>query len=122
LIAGTLRSAMHPQRSRLILSAWFALSTCFQEFTEPATLRPSERRKARGMTVDPQGFRRVRPSSVLRRNPSEETASDEDGLKCAHRVSVLEVVHQIPANGELPPRLPRNAHPFIKANYSEFRT
>jgi hypothetical protein len=49
LIAGTLRSAMHPQRSRLILSAWLALSTCFQKITEPATLRPSERGKERGI-------------------------------------------------------------------------
>ena len=27
-MAGTLRSALHTQRSRLILSAWLALSTC----------------------------------------------------------------------------------------------
>ena len=62
-MAGALRSALHPQRSRLILSARLALSTCFQKITEPATLRPSERRKERGTAVDPQGFRRVRPSS-----------------------------------------------------------
>jgi hypothetical protein len=30
-MAGTLRSALHPQRSRLILSAWLVLSTCFRK-------------------------------------------------------------------------------------------
>jgi len=29
-MAGTLRSALHPQHSRLILSAWPILSTCFR--------------------------------------------------------------------------------------------
>ena len=32
-MAGTLHSALHPQRSRLILSAWLALSTCFRKRT-----------------------------------------------------------------------------------------
>ena len=34
-MAGTLRSALHPQRSRLILSAWLALSTCFRKIMWP---------------------------------------------------------------------------------------
>lgn len=34
-MAGTLRSALHPQRSRLILSAWLALSTCFRKIMCP---------------------------------------------------------------------------------------
>jgi hypothetical protein len=42
-MAGTLRSAMHPQRSRLIPSAWLALSTCFQK-TAYLLLATSKRR------------------------------------------------------------------------------
>jgi hypothetical protein len=34
-MAGTLCSALHPQRSRLILSAWLALSTCFRKIMWP---------------------------------------------------------------------------------------
>jgi len=34
-MAGTLRSALHPQRSRLILSAWLVLSTCFRKIMWP---------------------------------------------------------------------------------------
>jgi len=34
-MAGTLRGVVHPQRSRLILSAWLALSTCFQKIMWP---------------------------------------------------------------------------------------
>jgi len=30
-MAGALRSALHPQRSRLILSAWLVLSACFRK-------------------------------------------------------------------------------------------
>jgi len=34
-MAGTPRSALHPQRSRLILSAWPVLSTCFRKIMWP---------------------------------------------------------------------------------------
>ena len=34
-MAGTLRSALHPQRSRLILYAWLALSTCLRKIMWP---------------------------------------------------------------------------------------
>jgi len=34
-MAGTLRRALHPQRSRLILSAWPVLSTCFRKIMWP---------------------------------------------------------------------------------------
>jgi hypothetical protein len=34
-MAGTLRSALHPQRSRLILFTWLALSTCFRKIMWP---------------------------------------------------------------------------------------
>ncbi len=34
-MARTLRGVVHPQRSRLILSAWLASSTCFQKIMWP---------------------------------------------------------------------------------------
>jgi hypothetical protein len=34
-MAGTLRTALHPQRSRLILSAWPVLSTWFRKIMWP---------------------------------------------------------------------------------------
>jgi hypothetical protein len=34
-MARTLRGVMYPQRSRLILSAWLALSTCFRKIMWP---------------------------------------------------------------------------------------
>ena len=34
-MAGTLCSALHPQRTRLILSAWLALSTCSRKIMWP---------------------------------------------------------------------------------------